>query len=86
MKLPIQAQPVVRKVRTASILGGGIIPSQNACSDAHNTLIGRLNNVLLENLILADGDVAEIRAAKEKFSRGMKFAKEVLDTCLAVSA
>ncbi len=29
MKLPIQAQPIVRKVRTALTIGGGMVLSQN---------------------------------------------------------
>lgn len=28
MKLPIQVQPVVRKVSTATIIGGGIVPNE----------------------------------------------------------
>lgn len=56
---------------------------QDACQTFYQTTIDRLNNVLLENLVLADGDAEEIRKAKEKFSRGMKLAKEVLNTCLA---
>lgn len=28
MKLPIQVQPVTRKVSTATIIGGGIVPSE----------------------------------------------------------
>jgi hypothetical protein len=36
MKLPVQAQPIVRKVSTAMILGGGVIPSQDCETDCRD--------------------------------------------------
>jgi hypothetical protein len=45
MKLPVQAQPIVRKVSIAMILGGGITPSQDCetdCRDKCTKILGPL--------------------------------------------
>jgi hypothetical protein len=56
---------------------------QKACRAVYERTVERLNNTLLENLILAEGKQEEKQKAREKFSKGMKLAKEVLDICLA---
>jgi hypothetical protein len=55
---------------------------QKACRAVYEKTVERLNNTLLENLILAEGKQEEKQKAKEKFSKGMKLAKEVLEICL----
>ena len=55
----------------------------DACQLSFQNTVNRLNEVLLDALIQADGDEELEKRAKENFERGLGFARKVRDICIS---
>ena len=54
----------------------------DACQSSFQSTVNRLNNVLLDSLIQADGDEAWEKRAKENFEKGLTLARKVRGICV----
>lgn len=54
-----------------------------ACEASFQQTVARLNDVLLDALVQADGDENLEKRAKENFERGLRFANRVRDICVS---
>ena len=59
--------------------------NKDICQTSYERNLERLNNTLFENLILADGDEQLEQRAKERYKKGVEFAKKTLKICLEES-
>ena len=55
--------------------------NKDICQISYEKALEKLNNTLFENLILADYDEQLEKIAKEKYKRGVEFAKKALKIC-----
>lgn len=59
--------------------------NKDICQTSYEKNLERLNNTLFENLILADGDEQLEQRARERYKKGVEFAKKTLKICLEES-
>lgn len=55
----------------------------NACEASFQRTVGRLNDVLIDALIQADGDESLEERARENFERGLRLAMRARDICVS---
>lgn len=55
----------------------------SACDTSFSNTVNKLNEVLFDALIQANGDASLEQRAKDNFGRGLKLANTVRDTCIA---
>jgi hypothetical protein len=56
--------------------------SKEICYKAYEANLIRLNQVLTENIVLADGNEQLMKEAQEKFRKGKGIAEKTLKICL----
>jgi hypothetical protein len=55
----------------------------DACQASFQITVNRLNEVLLDALVQADGDENLEKRARENFERGLGFARKMRDICVS---
>ena len=55
----------------------------DTCQVSFEKNVNRLNEVLLNAIVQADGDEELERRAREKFERGLGFAQKARDICIS---